>query len=61
MIVKLEKGFETILYPVRTAYKYNTTEEKHSELMKEYEKLEKSAEVSGTSLSYSERIHTLTL
>jgi ABC-type sugar transport system ATPase subunit len=59
LITKLEKGLETILEPVQTAYQYNATEEKHPVLMKEYEKLEKSAEVSGMLLSSSECVHTL--
>jgi ABC-type multidrug transport system fused ATPase/permease subunit len=60
LITKLENGMETILEPVQTAYKYNTTEETHAVLMKEYEKLEKFAEVSGMLLS-SECVHTLRL
>jgi len=47
LIRKLDKGLETNLKPVQTTYQHNATHETHPTLMAEYERLEKSADVSG--------------
>jgi ABC-type multidrug transport system fused ATPase/permease subunit len=46
-ISKLTDGFETVLHPVKTGYSRNMTKGEKSNLHSEWEKVEKSVEVSG--------------
>lgn len=49
-ISKLTDGFDTVLQPVKTGYSYNVTKGEKSNLLSEYEKVEKSVELSGAFL-----------
>jgi ABC-type multidrug transport system fused ATPase/permease subunit len=46
-IMKLADGFDSILQPIQTGYSHNVSKEENSTLLSEYEKVEKSVELSG--------------